>query len=467
MMAATEKKSISTHQLAVGKILQVTCKDLNLHGYGLAEWNSWLIVVPNLLPGEIAQVQILKRLKSQWISCIIKQLSFSSARRLPPCSISNNCGGCSLQHLEDNSQAQFKQRQIEQTLLRIGGISISVEPLLTEPQRTFGYRNRALLPLSRINNDKLLMGYYQTGSHRIVDLDRCPVLDHRIDRYLQPIKYDLQNSCIAADSDLSSSQGLRHLGLRVAQSTGEVLLTLVSSDSQLPQLEQLAKNWYKQWPEVLGVTLNIQPEPNNIILGNKTILLAGQKEIEEDFCGLSLKIKTTTFFQVNTSQAERIVLYLRDWFTVAGSVNKIVDAYCGIGTITLPLADYGFNIIGIELNKDSVAQAKRNALHNNLLLVSFESGDVAFLLTHYLEHNDALIVDPPRKGLDKKVIKTILKIQPALIAYLSCDPATLARDLKQLVKPNGPYLLYKLQPIDFFPQTTHVECLALLERFNF
>ena len=246
-----------------------------------------------------------------------------------------------------------------------------------------------------------------------------------------------------------------------------MLITLISSHAQLRGLEDLAQSWVERWPEVRGVCLNLQPKANNLVLGRITHCLAGVPTIEEQFCGIKLALSSTTFVQVNTPQAERIVQRLTDWLLTQCAGARVVDAYCGVGTIALPLAKAGFDVQGLELNPDSVEQARLNAMHNGLSSrCAFDAGDVADLLAAQLDDCQALVLDPPRRGLDRRVVDSILERPPAVLAYLSCDPATQARDLKALLAPSGPYELEMLQPVDFFPQTTHLESLALLKRIS-
>ncbi|KZR75495.1 23S rRNA (uracil(1939)-C(5))-methyltransferase RlmD [Prochlorococcus marinus] len=449
-----------------GDKVEITCLDLDRHGNGLARWNNWVVIVNDLLPGERAQIEFVRRHRNQFLARKVQTIETVASRRPPPCKIAKECGGCSIQHLNDHGQTLLKQGHLREILLRLGQLDHKIEPIMTDYNRALGYRNRALIPLHRNRKGQLLMGYYRRGSHQIIDLNRCPVLDRGIDQYLASIKDDLQQQNWPADSDLSSGEGLRHLGIRIGQKTRQVLITLVSSTTQLSGLHQQAKEWYGRWPEVRGITLNIQRQRNNLVLGQETILLAGDLEIEENFYNLSLLLSTTTFFQVNTHQAERIVSKLIEWLSTASLDINIIDAYCGIGTISLPIAATGYHVIGLELHAEAIAQANKNALRNSLDNVSFLCGDVSLLLAKKLQHHDVLVLDPPRKGLDQMVIKTILSVRPERVAYLSCDPATLARDLKQLIVPNGPYQIDQLQPIDFFPQTMHIECLALLIRIS-
>ena len=463
----TNADNLNSDEPRPGLSIDVEAVDLDRDGKGLARWNNWVIVVPDLLPGERATVQLQQRQRSRWLSRRVEQISDSKDRRRPPCILANDCGGCTLQHLADSAQTRWKARQIQQTMQRIGGIDVAPAEPLVDADRCLGYRNRALIPLKRDLNGRLKAGYYRPRSHKIVNLNHCPVLDPRLDALVEPLKRDLDATGWPADHDLIDGQGLRHLGLRLASASGDILITLISSHAELPGLEELAQSWLQRWPAVKGVCLNLQPKANNLVLGRTTHCLAGVPTIEEQFCGIKLSLSSTTFVQVNTPQAERIVQRLCDWLEIQCPGGSVVDAYCGVGTISLPLAKRGFHVQGLELNPDSVEQARINAMHNGLSShCSFDAGDVADLLASQLSDCQALVLDPPRRGLDQRVVSSILEQPPAALAYLSCDPATQARDLKALLSPAGPYELEMLQPVDFFPQTTHLESLALLKRVS-
>ena len=453
-------QSVSDPPVA-GQIITVLGSDLNHQGLGLARWQGWVVIVPQLLPGEEAQVQLLQRKKSQWFARHLKTLVAAPGARKSPCILAKDCGGCSLQHFEDSLQAEWKRTRLEQTLRRIGGLDIKPPAPINNDHAHLGYRNRALIPLLR-QEDQLRLGYYRRGSHRIVNLNRCPVLDPRIDALIKPLKHDLEASGWPADADLHG-----HLGLRVGVRTGELLITLVSATTELNGVKELAEEWMNRWPALAGVTLNLQPRRSNTVLGAITHTLAGRDSISERFCDLQLLLGTTTFFQVNTDRAEQIVIVLRDWLLQLGDCKRLIDAYCGIGTISLPVAAAGIGVVGLEINPASVQQARQNAALNGITEASFEAGDVALLLGDYLRDHDALVVDPPRKGLTPDVLDAILNCPPKSLAYLSCDSATLARDIKRLVSDNGPYAIDRIQPVDFFPQTTHLECLVLMKRINY
>jgi 23S rRNA (uracil1939-C5)-methyltransferase len=319
-----------------------------------------------------------------------------------------------------------------------------------------------VIPLQRTVDGRLRAGFYRSGSHRIVNMSRCPVLDPRIDRLIAPLKQDLETSDWPVDVDLHGEGGLRHLALRVGHHTGEILLTLVSSHDDLPGLEPLAADWMRRWPELVGVCLNLQPHPTNTLMGPGTTGVAGRPWLIERFAGLSLRIAADTFFQVNTSQAERLVPLLQAALSPRPG-RTLVDAYCGIGTFSLPLAAAGARVVGVEQHEGSIRQARLNADLNGLSTATFHAADVAEALPQFLGAADGLLVDPPRRGLPEGLCERIAAAAPQRVAYLSCNPASLARDLARLGAA-GTLRVLSVQPIDLFPQTSHVEVLAVLER---
>ena len=448
-----------------GLTITVLGEDLDQQGRGLARWNGWVITVPELLPGEEANVQLQQRQRRMWLGRRLETLKPSPDARRPPCILAHKCGGCSLQHLSVEGQNAWKQDRLHNTLTRIGQLKPDLKTLISPESESLGYRNRALIPLLMEGN-KLRLGYYRRGSHRIVNLNHCPVLDPRLDALIPELKSDLQATGWVIDSDFRGEAGLRHLGLRIGVRTGDVLISLISATENLPGIDALSERWFKRWPQVKGVTLNLQPRRSNTVLGEQTICLKGQDAIEEHFCGLNLELGTTTFFQVNTARAERVVGMILDWLSTPGECLRVIDAYCGIGTIALPIAAKGHSVTGLEISAASVRHAQRNAERNNLHNTEFIDGDVIKHLQRLLPNHDALVVDPPRKGLTPEALAMILKQPPQRLAYLSCDPATLARDLRDLASDQGPYRIESIQPMDFFPQTSHLECLVLMKSIS-
>jgi len=438
----------------------LTITDLDRQGQGLGRLDGEVIVVPGGLPGDTLLVRLAGRAKGLRQGQLERLITPSSGRRRPPCILADHCGGCSLQPFDDENQQQWKQASVAAALRRLGGLTAPLRPLMAAPAG-LGYRNRAVIPLERTADGHLRAGYYRRGSHRIVNLNQCPVLDPRLDRLIAPLKSDLEASDWPIDRH--GSGGLRHLALRLGVNTGEVLVTLISADSDLPGLAAYAENWMGRWSGLVGVSLNLQPQPTNLLFGPVTRCIAGRDWLAERFGGLTYQIGADTFFQVHTHQAERVLPLLQE--ALGPATGPLVDAYCGIGTFCLPLAQAGWCVHGIEQHPAAVALARRNAEANCLTArATFEVGLVGERLPAQLVGAQALLLDPPRKGLDRRDIGAILAAPPPMLAYLSCDAATLARDLACLAGVDGPYHLDWLQPIDFFPNTSHVEVLAALRR---
>jgi 23S rRNA (uracil1939-C5)-methyltransferase len=438
----------------------VLVEDLDRQGRGVARHHGRVLFIDDALPGDRLTVQLTTQRRGELHARRLQVLQPSPDRRRPPCILADHCGGCSLQSLAYSAQQRWKQQLVEQTLRRIGGLEVPVAPLLAAGS-DLNYRNRAIIPLERDDQGRLRAGFYRRGSHRIVNMNHCPVLDPRLDALIAPLKQDIEARDWPVDRHGSAGGGLRHLALRLGQHSGELLITLIASHRRLEGLEQQAEQWLQRWPELVGVGLNLQPRPTNQLFGPHTCTLAGRDWLLEPFAGLELRIGADSFFQVNTLQAERVVPLLAEALPPAHGL--VVDAYCGIGTFSLPLAQLGWTVLGIEQHAAAVEQACRNAERNGLAeRCRFLAADVAQALAPALETAAAVLLDPPRKGLDGPVLDALRNCPPPQLLYLSCDPATLARDLRQLCAER--FRLLRLQPIDFFPNTTHVECLAVLER---
>jgi 23S rRNA (uracil1939-C5)-methyltransferase len=452
---------LESPSLRVGAQLELAIDDLDQEGRGLGRHDGAVVFVEGGLPGEWLRVRLVHRARRHWLAELVAVLTPSPERRRPPCILADRCGGCTLQALAPSAQQQWKQQRVATALQRIGGLDAPVRPLLAAPD-DLGYRNRAVIPLE-LREGRLRAGYYQRGSHRIVNLNHCPVLDPRLDALIAPLKADLEASDWPVDRHAGAPDGgLRHLALRVGSHSGEVLITLISAHGDLPGLEDLARFWLERWSALVGVCLNLQPDPGNRLMGAHTRVLAGRGELREAFAGLELMVAADSFFQVHTRQAERVVPLLFE--ALEDVQGYLVDAYCGIGTFSLPLAAAGWRVLGLEQQGAAVALARRNAAANGLSdTTCFEEAVVGEVLAERLPGSDALFVDPPRKGLEGPALAAIVAGGPPRLLYLSCDPATQARDLAVLVREGG-YQLRWLQPIDFFPNTSHVETLAVLER---
>jgi 23S rRNA (uracil1939-C5)-methyltransferase len=442
-----------------GDLVPLTITDLSNTGNGVGRFDHQVIFVPNTVTGDELSVRLVARKKKFSYGKIEKIISPSSQRIRPHCIVADKCGGCQWQHIEYQYQLEVKRNLIKQNLQKIGGF---INPTVLEvlAGNDLGYRNKVTYPLQLSDTGNLKAGYYRQNSHKLVNLNQCPIQDYRLDRLLPEIKKDLQNLNLSIYDENTGEGALRYLGFRIGVHTGEILLTLISTTQNLKGIERQAQIWLERYPHLVGVTLNYNRDRGNTIFGKDTLLLGGRMYLEEIFGGLKLHLRPDTFFQVNTIVAEKLLESIFKQLNLQGN-ETIVDAYCGIGTFTLPLAQRAKKVIGIEIQEPSVQQAKINTEINHLDNVEIFSGRTEKILSQLDFTPDLVFLDPPRKGCCQEVIDILLAKKPPRLVYISCHGATLARDLKLLCQ-NGIYKLEMLQPADFFPQTVHVECAAFL-----
>ncbi|GFE71231.1 23S rRNA (uracil(1939)-C(5))-methyltransferase RlmD [Chroococcus sp. FPU101] len=443
-----------------GSLVDIEITDLNHTGEGVGRFDGQVIFVPDTVIGDHISARILHLKRHHAEGKIQKIIKASPYRIRPRCIVADKCGGCQWHQIDDHYQSQIKHYQVIETLKRIGGFSdIETSSILTGTS-SLGYRNKATYPLGQSTNGNIQTGYYRRQSHQIVNLNQCPVQDPDLNPLLAEIKQDIQARGWTIYNETTHQGQLRHLALRIGRKTREILLTLITTDTQLSGIEEQADIWLQRYSNLVGVTLNYNPKKTNVIFGDKTHTIAGLPYLRENFAGLTYHLRPDTFFQVNTEAAEALLGVILEKLALNGS-ERILDAYCGIGTFTLPLAQHAKEAVGIEMQKSAIEQAKENAKLNGIDNVSFFAGTVETILPQIQEQFDIVILDPPRKGCDHTVLDALLSLQPSRIVYVSCQAATLARDLKYLCQ-EGKYQLTFVQPADFFPQTPHVECVAFL-----
>ncbi len=445
-----------------GTLVELEITDLSSSGDGVGRLHGGVVFVPDTVTGDRVLVRLV-RVKRQYSYGKLEQILHASPYRIRPrCIVADKCGGCQWQHIDDDYQRTAKGHQVIQALERIGGfIEPPVAPLLNTGE-VLGYRNKATYPLARSSTGTVQAGYYRHGSHQLINLNQCPVQDPRLNPLLAEIKADIQERGWSIYNEERHQGKLRHISLRIGQRTGEMMLTLVSTDWHLSDIQEQAEIWLERYPALVGVSLNHNRDRTNVIFGAETKSIAGQPYLRERFAGLDFHLRPDTFFQVNTEAAETLLGVILERLNLQGH-ECLLDAYCGVGTFTLPLAKRVREAIGIEVHAASVEQAQDNAEVNGITNVTFATGTVEALLPELGIQPDVVLLDPPRKGCDRAVIETLGNIKPAHLVYISCQPATLARDL-QLLCQQGGYQLIGVQPGDFFPQTTHVESVAFLRQ---
>jgi 23S rRNA (uracil1939-C5)-methyltransferase len=456
-----------------GATIELTIDDLSNRGDGVGRFDQRAVFVPDTVPGDRVRVRLV-RVKPQYgYGKLLDVLEASPHRVAPSCIVADKCGGCQWQHVNDSYQLEAKQNLVVQAMERVGGFTdFPLSPVL-EPASFLRYRNKSTYPVALAENQgqrrskqglvhgRLMAGYYQKGSHQIVNLNQCPIQDLRLDPILAAVKQDIQTAKWPIYDELTHQGSVRHISLRVGRRSGEILLTIVAKEDNLHRIWHLANDWMTRF-NLVGVCLNLNPAKGNVIFGEMTKCVVGRGHLNETFAGLTFQIRPETFFQVYTEQAEAIALLIRDELNLTGN-EIILDAYCGIGTLTLPLAQRAKQVIGIEVQGSAIEQARINAQLNQIDNTEFHVGTVEALLGGFEQLPDIVVLDPPRRGCDPDVIPALLNMNPRQIAYMSCNPATLARDLQQLCA-NGQYQLQKVQPVDFFPQTAHIEAVAFLQR---
>ncbi len=431
--------------------------DLNKDGVGVAKHNDIVVFVKGAITGDLVKVKIIKAKKNYLIGRLEQIIEQSPYRVASLCPVSSICGGCQMQEIAYEHQLAIKQGIVEQTMKRIGSITHPISPIVGS-EKFLNYRNKVQLPVREINGE-IKIGYYRKGTHDIVETDACNV-EHDNNKIVKTVlkKFMLEKS-VSAYNERIHRGVVRHLVTRTVND-GELSVTVVINAKKLKKSELLVAS-LRELDFVKSISININTEKTNRILGNETITLYGDRNIEDDFAHLKFRISPNSFYQINKPQAvavyEKVASYLAD------GVENVLDLYCGIGTISLFVALKAKEVIGVEIVEQAVEDAKENAKLNATLNASFICGKSEEKIVDIVDKDkiDVIIVDPPRKGLHEKVIEQIFEIKPKKLIYVSCDVATLARDLKLL---KSEYEIREITPYDFFPMTMHIENVVYLER---
>jgi len=438
-------------------IIDLLVQRLGSAGEGVGYIEGFTVFVEGALPGEKVKVQITEAKRTYAKGKLLSVIAPSPDRVVPPCPVFGRCGGCQIMHLSYEKQLEIKQQRVLDALTRIGHLkSVNVEPCLPSPH-PFGYRNKIQLPVSG-KPGEIHIGLYARKSHDVIDIERCFIHCRLGEVVFQHMKQLLQASSIAPYCQETHQGELRHVLIRTAVQQNKVLVIFVTNGPASTELIQIGKALMQQCPEVKGVIGNSNQRQDNVILGNKYVTLAGEPSIKETLSGLTFKVSPASFFQVNTFQAENLY-QIAIAFADLKKDQKALDAYCGVGTLTLQIAQHVKEVKGIECIPQAIEDANENAKQNGIHNANFICSTVEAAITT-IKDIDVVFLNPPRKGCEESVLKAIGEIRPKTLIYISCDPATLARDISRL-QPYG-YHLEKAQPLDMFPQTSHVETIAKL-----
>lgn len=454
-----------TAPVVKNEYLEVTIEDLTYAGMGVAKIQGYPLFIAQALPGEACQIKVVKVLKNYGFAILIKRYTDSPERAdvLPARDNMLKTGTLPLAHLKYSAQLSFKAKQVKNCLHK-EGLSEQIQVLeslgMADP---WHYRNKAQVPIAG-SKGNLYTGFYRQNSHDILSVSNYYIQLPQIDETLEKAIEILRQFPIDA-YDESRHQGLlRHLVVRVGYYTQEMQLILVINGENLPQEKQIVEKLKAALPHLVSLVLNINQRKDNVILGDRERVLSGQAYYHDQLFNQRFAISAHSFFQVNTLQAEVLYEQVRKRAALTGQ-EIVLDAYCGLGTIGASLAPKAQQVYGVEVVPEAIALAKENAKANGLDNMTFVAKDASQQLATWQAegvHFDVAVVDPPRKGLAESFIQSLCELAPAKIIYVSCNPATLARDLKALLA-NG-YEAGDLQPVDMFPQTTHVETIALIQK---
>ncbi|SDH76686.1 23S rRNA m(5)U-1939 methyltransferase [Alteribacillus persepolensis] len=456
------KKKQTVHApVQKNETITASFEDLTHDGAGVAKVDGYPLFVPYGIPGEKAKIKVIKTKKGYGFGKLVERLEESEERTDPPCPIYYQCGGCQIQHMSYDAQLRYKQKQVQDALSKIGGLKeVEVHPTLgmEDPWR---YRNKAQVPIGTRNDGHLKAGFYQKRSHRIIDMEACIIQQKENDDSVQAVKEIADKYNIKAYDEEKHRGTLRHVVTRYAKTTGQLMVIFITNGEELPHKKKLIEDIRQGIPNVASIVQNINTKRTNVIFGDKTRVLWGEEYIYDHIGDVTFAISARSFYQVNPAQTKVLYDKALEYARLRGN-ETVIDAYCGIGTISLFLAKNAKHVYGVESVPEAVADAKRNARLNKMENVDFAVGEAESVIPWWHQahgiHPDVFVVDPPRKGCDETLLETMLKMQPQRIVYVSCNPATLARDLKKLEE--GGYETKEVQPVDMFPQTTHVECVA-------
>ena len=449
--------------LIKNQIYETVVTDYTSEGQGVAHIEGCAVFIPNAIAGERLLVRIEKAQKTWAAGKIVELLEKSPHRVNREWPVAKLCGGCDFWHMDYEEETRLKAERVRNCLNRLGGENLSEVPILAAPT-CYGYRNKAQYPVSAKKN-KAFAGFFRAGTHQVVENDRCLILPRETDR-VKDLVMDYVNQYRVTTYDEASHKGLlRHIYVRRGNVSGEILVCLVINGNKIPKPEALIER-LKKVPGFATLVLSVNTKKGNAVLGDEFITLYGPGYIEDTLCGLNFRLSPRSFYQVNHHQAQRLYRAAIDQAQITKE-DTVLDLYCGVGTITLAMASAAGRVIGVEVIPQAVEDARDNARRNGIENAEFfcgDAGQAALELERQGIRADVAVVDPPRKGLNADTIEALARMASRRIVYVSCDPATLARDVA-LLKERG-YVLRNAMAADLFPRCAHVESIICLSREN-
>lgn len=436
------------------------CVDYTFDGKGIVKKDNRVIFVEGVLKDEEVEIEITHEGKNQTTGKLLKIMKSSPYRVKPFCPLAKDCGGCVLQHLQYEKQLEFKRNHVQDCINKFSKINIEVNDCIGM-DNPFNYRNKSQVPFS-MDRKKICYGFYKLNTHKIIQMDHCYIQTEDANEILKTLADLMKRYKLSAYEEDKRKGIFRHVLIKKGFATNEIMVVLITNVNSFPNRKEIVKDLVKKHPNIKTVVQNINTRDTNVILGEKEIVLYGNGYIEDILLGVKFKISSKSFYQVNPIQTATLyskAIELAD----LNKNDRVLDTYCGIGTIGLIASKNVDEIIGVEIVKEAIKDAKNNAQINNITNANFVLGDASDFMVDLAktsEKMDVVFVDPPRKGCDEKFLSSIMKLAPKKIVYISCNPSTLARDLGIL---KNKYNVIEIQPVDMFPHTYHIETIALLK----
>ena len=447
--------------LIKNQIYEALITDYTAEGHGVAKVEGCAVFIPNAIAGELVRVRIEKAQKTWAAGKIVEILEKSPHRVNRECPISASCGGCDFWHMDYAEETRLKADRVRQCLNRLGGENLESLPILAAPT-CYGYRNKAQYPVA-VKKNRAYAGFFRAGTHDVVENNRCLILPEDTDRVKDTVMDYVNQFRVTVYDEVAHKGLLRHIYVRRGAVSGQILVCLAVNGNRIPKPEALIER-LKAIPGFTTLVLSVNTKKGNAVLGDEFITLYGPGFIEDTLCGLNFRLSPRSFYQVNHHQAQRLYEAAISQAQITKS-DTVLDLYCGVGTITLAMASAAGKVIGVEVIPQAVEDARDNAKRNGIENAEFfcgDAGQAALELEKQGIQADVVVVDPPRKGLNADTIEALHRFSPRRIVYVSCDPATLARDVA-LLKERG-YVLQNALAADLFPRCAHVESIVCLSR---
>ncbi len=444
-------------ELQKNQLHTVTIDGYSGEGMGVARIDGRVVFVSGALRGEVCEIQILKVLKSVAYARVKRLLSPSSQRQASDCTAFPRCGGCAFRHMTYAEELTLKRERVQDALARIGGSDVAVEEILGADD-ILRYRNKAQFAVGQDGT----IGFYRARTHEVIACEECLLVRREAEDAMRAVQAYCEKYRVAPYDEATGKGLLRHLYVR-ANRADDCLVCLVVNGEKLPHEEALVSLLREACPSCIGIVLGVNTKRGNVILGDTYRTLWGKDFLEDTLCGLTFRLSVPSFYQINRAQAEKLYQKAIEFAAFTGD-ETVLDLYCGVGTITLAMAKHCKCVIGAEIVPQAIEDAKANAVRNGIANAEFFCGDASDVSAKFAAerlHPDVVTVDPPRKGLTEDVVQSIASMKPRRVVYVSCDPATLARDVRRFADLG--YAAVRAAAVDMFPRADHVETVVSLD----